>query len=168
MLPMYSNTSRTIFTTTVIQEVIDLNKSTTLYLEGLCNKKLKVQVVSQHEQENNESVDIIRVSKLFFDTAESPLLYCKSYIQKALLTEDEYELISNTAIPLGKIFAELNNPSVIYKENITISKGVYEVEAAAMKLLSGRMYKKSYRFFIGLRPLAVIEEFFNEESLNRI
>lgn len=157
------NTENLISWSDIVADLITMQDSTTLYLEALRKSTLRVKLV--HQQENDMA--ITRISKLYFSTCEMPVIYSVSHIHKHLLTDDEYRLITTAELPLGHIFTTINPLSAVYKENIAIEHRFFENEIALMQLKESTLYKKKYDFLIGSRKVAVIEEFFNLESLQR-
>jgi chorismate-pyruvate lyase len=150
--------------THVIDELLNTVYSTTLYLETLRREKLNVKVISQKETDTV----ITRISKLFFFDEKKPLLYCVSHLRRKLLLPDEYRMIKEIDLPLGSIFSQLHYPSVIFKKNLQVTEAAFSKVSAEMNLGDGNLYCKSYSFLIGVREVARIEEFFNQESLDRI
>jgi chorismate-pyruvate lyase len=148
----------------ITEELLTTAYSTTLYLETMKRKKLNVKVVSQDETD----AVIRRVSKLYFSDPDTPLLYCVSLLRIKLLLPEEYRLVKLQEMPLGTVFSGIHHPSVIFKKNLQVIISEFPVEVKEMKLEKGPLYSKSYSFLIGVREVATINEFFNEESLHRL
>lgn len=157
------NTDNLISWSNVVDDLIKMEDSTTLYFEALRKSRLRVKIIRQEK----DDLIIKRISKLYFSSYEHPLIYSTSYIYKSLLTEEEDRLITAQELPLGRIFTQLNCESAIHKKNITVEDNIFENETILMNLPHGPLYKKRYDFLIGSRKVATIEEFFNLESIQR-
>lgn len=161
---IYHNNGNLVDAKDMLSGLLVSARSTTMYLESMHGRKLNVSLMHQSE----DAMHIQRVTRLYFSSEETPLIYSVSTIRKKLLTEREYEMITQGKQPLGKIFSLLNHPSMIYKINIEVEEDAFSKEAGIMKLAEGGpLYRKSYDFLVGARDVAMIEEFFNEESLSR-
>jgi chorismate-pyruvate lyase len=157
------NTDNLISWSNVVDDLIKMEDSTTLYLEALRKSRLRVKIIRQEK----DDLVIKRISKLYFSSYEHPLIYSTSYIYKNLLTAEEDRLVNGQELPLGRIFTELNCISAIHKKNIIVENNMFGKEAILMNLPEGPLYKKRYDFLIGSRKVATIEEFFNLESIQR-
>src|SRR5882757_92073 len=80
------------------EKLIELQNSTTIFLESVGKTDLKAQINAQSE----ENSIIKRSTLLFFDSPETPILYCISHLKRDRLSEMEYELLTKTNIPIGK------------------------------------------------------------------
>lgn len=145
------------------ERLIELQNSTTVFLESFGKTNLKAQINDQSE----ENSIIRRNTLLFFDSPESPILYCISYLKRDHLSEMEYELLTKTNIPIGKIFIDQNKDKKIAKKNITIASTFNVAAARLLNVRSSFLYEKKYDFYIEQRNIGRIMEFFNEESLTR-
>jgi chorismate-pyruvate lyase len=157
------NADHLVLASDIIDDLIDLKSSTTVYLEALRKSRMNVQMIDQHL----DGELIIRVTKLYFSSFYHPLIYSVSTIYKNLLTMDEYKLIMAEDLPLGRIFIQLNGLSAISKTNISIVKDMFPRETQSMNLAEDPIYRKSYNFMVGRRNVATIDEFFNIQSVQR-
>ena len=155
-------------TLNLIDKLIELNSSTTIFLESLRGEQLKVMVESQTEKDMPTRCTIIRVVKLFFDSSEVPVLYCKSTLNKDKLTREEYQLLMAEELSIGILFHQVNNGNSIQKKNISINKEVNPVLAMSLNVKSSVIFKKDYEYWVGDREVGHICEFFNDESLARV
>lgn len=144
-------------------DLIDTQFSTTLMLEANRNEPLKVLI---DEQMKTSSI-IKRISKLYFSSVDSPLIYSISHINNLSLSEQERNLILEHQIPLGKLFSRLHGPKSIKKYNLEVEKSAFTHIANKMHLDSKMLFKKKYDFFINNRHVAFIEEYFSPESIQR-
>lgn len=152
----------------MIDRLIELEGSTTLFLQDLRGQCLRVGFESQDEMESSGECVIIRAVRLYFDSFEAPLLYCKSALAKENLTEQEYKLLTETDLPIGILFPRLNGPELIKKRNILIGEAVDPCLAISLNVNSTLVFEKKYEYWIGNRKVGIISEFFNSESLSRI
>ena len=152
----------------LVDKLIALDGSTTLFLESLRGARLKVRIESQIETNASSQLTIVRTVKLFFESAEIPILYCKSFLNKHQLTEEEYRSLMTKEIPIGIVFHRFNDASSITKRNISISKEMNPDLAVLLNVKSSTLFKKKYEYWVGNRGVGYICEFFNEESLARI
>ena len=155
-------------TSNLLDHLRFLEDSTTYFLESLKGNTLQVSIESQSEifQDNCELIK--REVKLFFNTAESPILYCNSYLYKNKLTKEEYRLIVEGKLPIGKIFYSLNPSVGITKRALSVSMERGDSLAISLRVKSRGIIKKSYEYWVDSRKIGFIQEFFNEESLKRI
>ena len=154
---------------TLLGNLIELKESTTEYLEQCRGMKLKVSIEFQEEQSVSGKNIIKRVSKLYFDSVTRPVLYSVSYLIRENLTHDEFNLLVNDEIPMGRLFISQNSAEIIEKRNMAVSKEDVERDIAeALHSSSLQLYRKSYDYWVGNREIGKILEFFNEESLQRI
>ncbi|MEO5563918.1 MAG: hypothetical protein ABIR18_10800 [Chitinophagaceae bacterium] len=152
----------------IINRIICLEDSTTLLLESLNTKQLKVSVESQVETVDSNEKVIKRTVKLFFESGSSPVLFCVSELYPKLLKAEEYRLLVETLMPIGKIFHLFNNESLIKKINIRITKKIDKIMAEQLNVKFPEIICKQYDYWIGERKVGSICEFFNEESLMRV
>jgi len=145
-------------------KLIELERSTTEFLESFRNARLKVKIKSQSE---HNSV-ITRVTVLFFDHPDKPVLYCVSYLNKAALTNKEYHLLKDTDTPIGRIFTDENKDSIIFKKDISVTLTSNETAGTSLNTGSMLLYEKTYEYCVAHRNIGQIIEFFNEESLSRV
>jgi len=153
---------------TLIGELLRLEDSTTLFLESVKRIKLKVQLESQTETFESGSCIIKRVTRLFFETPQSPVLYCISYLRKNELTETEYRYLVDGNLPIGRLFMQVNDAGEIRKTDISATLEKDADIAERLNVGSDIVHKKMYDYWIGNRKIGHIVEFFNKESLSRV
>lgn len=152
----------------LLKELIELEASTTLLLEYLVGMDLQIKVEAQSEEKTRDTSIIKRVTKLYFDSCDTPALYCISYLNKNKLTDDEYQFLMDEDMPIGRLFMKCNRKELIHKKNIMVTVENDEQIAKALNVSSFQIYKKEYEYWIAEREIGKIVEIFNEESLNRI
>lgn len=150
-------------TDTMARELVELENSTTIFLENYHSALLQVIIRSQEE----DSGVIKRVTLLFFESSGAPVLYCVSYLIRDQLTKEEYYQLTHTTLPIGRIFAMQNMESFIDKRNITTQLTTNEEAAIFLDVQSPLVYEKKYDYYVGQRKIGQIIEVFNEESLIR-
>ncbi|MDO6431634.1 hypothetical protein Q4E93_13605 [Flavitalea sp. BT771] len=155
-------------TGSLVDDLIELGDSTTLFLEALRGNRLLVTILSQEEIFLSGHWVIKRVVKLFFDTPEIPVLYCVSYLNRDSLTEEEYKCLVDDTLPIGLVFLALNNAHSIQKKNITTIQEISPDHAAFLNVRSPKIFRKKYDYWVDDREIGCICEFFNEESLGRV
>ncbi|MBW8683052.1 tail fiber domain-containing protein [Chitinophaga rhizophila] len=151
----------------LIDSLKKLEDSTTYFLEALQGKTLELVIDSQSEEQSGYACMIKRVVKLHFQGGAHPMLYCESNLYKSALTPQEYDLLTNSLTPIGKVFTQLNDGTVITKKNITVTTGNDGRIAAIMNVNGGMFWKKEYEYWVGSRHIGFIIEYFSEESLKR-
>lgn len=156
------------FMNPLTDSLIKLEDSTTYFLESLHGKALELEIDSQSEEFTGPGCIIKRMVKLYFQSAMKPALYCESHIYRDALTDEEYRLLVNSAIPIGKLFKILNDRDAIQKRNITVTADPDLKIAAIMNVAPGLLWKKQYDYWVGNRHIGLIIEYFNEESLTRL
>jgi chorismate-pyruvate lyase len=159
---MLSNSTRSL-----VHELVELKSSTTLFLESIRGARLQVALELQEEVQMQTQWFIKRVIKLFFDSAEIPLLYCESLLNKSMLTSGEYVSLAEGLMPIGIVFHHHNHPGMIRKINIQVKEEVNPKLAHLLNVNSELIFKKRYDYWVGDREIGHICEFFNEESLRR-
>lgn len=151
----------------LIDSLKKLEDSTTYFLEALQGKTLELEIDSQSEESSGHTCMIKRVVKLHFQGAAHPVLYCESNIYKSALTPEEYNLLTYSLTPIGKVFTQLNNGTAISKKNITLTTSQDKRIADIINVDAGVFWKKEYEYWVGSRHIGFIVEYFNEESLKR-
>lgn len=151
-----------------VDQLNQLDDSTTHFLESLRGDTIRLLIISQDETKEFESTVIKRVVKLYFESADRPVLYCVSYLKKDKLSAQEYKSLLEDRMPIGKVFQCLNEGDCIKKTNISVTRGVDKELAACLNVKSPIIVSKKYDYWIGEREVGQICEFFNEESLERI
>ncbi|MCG8323466.1 MAG: condensation domain-containing protein, partial [Cytophagales bacterium] len=146
---------------TLIDNFVKLKNSTTEYLEAFNNATLQVEIKSQFENHG----EIRRTSVLYIASPKIPSLYCLSYINRDCLTRTEYQLLTQTNTPIGKIFNK-NNSTGISKKSITITEICDENISKILNVKSTLLFKKEYEFWVDNLKIGNIIEFFNAESLS--
>jgi len=152
----------------LVDKLIALDGSTTFFLESLRGARLMVRIESQTETSSSSRQIITRAVKLFFESADVPVLYCKSFLNRDQLTAEEYRSLMTKEIPIGIVFHHFNEAASITKRNICINKETNPKLAAFLNVKSSSLFKKKYEYWVGDRGVGYICEFFNEESLARI
>lgn len=152
----------------LVDKLIALDGSTTFFLESLRGARLMVSIESQTETYSASRQIITRAVKLFFESADTPVLYCESFLNPDQLTSEEYGLLMTKEIPIGIVFHHFNEATSITKRNICINKETNAHLAAFLNVKSSSLFKKKYEYWVGNRRIGYICEFFNEESLARI
>jgi hypothetical protein len=153
---------------TFIEDLLSLKGSTTLFLESAKGLMMSVQLESQSENTEAGRCIIRRATRLFFQSAQQPALYCLSYLLKNELTAMEYHTLKAGVIPIGKLFLQFNDRVEIKKTNISRSLETHADIARLLNVNSDLVYKKEYDYWIGRRRIGQIIEFFNKESLSRL
>ena len=153
---------------TPVDQLIELDGSTTYFLERLRNEKLNISLEHQAEQQRQNKTAIVRTVKLYFDSTEYPILYCESELIKEHMSPLEYQQISEALLPIGKVFS-LNVSQTVLKKNFYISKGHFEGVHAQLNIsVFEKVYLKRYGLWQGPRQIARISEFFSEQTLARV
>lgn len=152
----------------LMDQLATLENSTTLLLESLSGLTLRLTIDSQAEMKESDEEIIRRVVKLYFESADMPVLYCISRLRKNTLKAQEYEMLSRCIEPIGKVFQHFNNPNLISKRNISVVKNVSTELAKQLNVKSSVVFEKKYDYWVDDRAIGCIQEFFNEESLERI
>ena len=151
-----------------MNKLIELDGSTTLFLESLRSEPLKVIVESQAETEGYPDGIINRVVRLFFDSSDTPVLHCTSYLNKSKLTGEEYRSLIEGKLPIGTVFHCYNDADSIIKKNTSITKETNPDVAISLNVRSDLVFRKRYEYWVGDREIGHICEFFNDESLSRV
>lgn len=152
----------------IISRLMNLEASTTSFLESLGGAPLRLVIESQKEIPDRHETIVKRAVKLFFESSAEPVLFAVSYLYKTNLHENEYKLLRETELQIFKVFERFNDVSLIKKRNIAVTKEVSEELAASLNVASPVIFRKRYDFWVGDREIGSISEFFNEESLMRI
>ena len=147
----------------MLEELITLEDSTTLFLEHLKGELLKVKLISQVESLGT----LKRTVVLFFDSNKAPVLYCESSLKIGNIMSSEYKQLIEGKQPIGKVF-NYKSPTVAMKKGIEIKKLHNRLVADTMNVRSQTFYKKTYSYVINGRDIGQISEFFNMETLNRL
>lgn len=152
----------------LIKDILELEGSTTFLLEFVFGAKLRVDIVSQYEKEMLESLYIERVTRLYFEVPEFPLLYCTSYFDTQKLKNEEQSMLLNSNQPIGKLFLALNPGVYIKKMNRRVEHITGSELLSKLNVQSPNIFKKTYDYWVGERKVGFIEETFSEESFNRV
>gem|GEM_PF-1682442 len=150
-----------------LNKLLSMRMSTTKYLEQLAGKKLKVQTEFQKELFLNGDIEIVRVTRLYFDDPGHSVIYSITSIPRRNLSEEEVEQVRGGNIPLGKIFkmTEMND---FKKTGIKIDT-VHDRRITKRLNVEGTwFFSKEYCLRVGKRRIGSIKEIFNEESFARI
>ena len=147
---------------------IELDGSTTYFLESFRNERLYVRLEGQTEVGKSGQTLINRSVKLYFDDVDYPILYCESELVKENMSEREYRQISEAILPIGKVFS-LNITENVVKRDFEIIRSDSSLVRRKLNI-KGVMpvYGKTYGLWAGTRLIARICEYFSKESLKRI
>lgn len=135
----------------MISEFIDLQTSSTVFLEKKFNALLNVTIESISIDDNI----IERKTVLSFN---KPVLYAVSKFYRQNLTSFEQEMLKST-IPLGKIF-----DNVVKKDFKIFWESDFNV-AKKLQTSNNRVCKKQYEFFVNNKHYATIVEMFNADTI---
>ena len=155
-------------TACLVNELIALGDSTTLFLESIRGERLQVTIESQAETDVSASLVIRRTVKLYFQAPDAPVLYCVSFLNKNMLTAEEYRRLMMEEQPIGIVFQNLNDAASIKKLNVFVTRTSNPALAGLLNVQSDMIFEKRYDYWVGGRAIGYICEFFNEESLNRV
>lgn len=150
-----------------MNKLLSMRMSTTKYLEQLAGKKLQVETQFQKELFLNGDIEIVRVTRLYFDDPGHSVIYSITSIPRRNLSEVETAQIRSGKIPLGKIFK--------MTETRDFKKTGMKINAVQDRRITKRLnvqgtwfYSKEYCLRVGTRRIGSIKEIFNEESFARI
>lgn len=150
-----------------LSRLLRMRHSTTKFLEELSGRNLLVKAEFQKEIYDNGDLEIVRLSRLYFDQPEySVILSISSFLCKNLL-DREIEQVKSRNIPLGKIFGSLDMVN-LKKTDILIKIVVDERLARKLNVQNPRCFSKEYALWTGDRQVGIVKEIFNEESFSRI
>ncbi|HLZ87759.1 MAG TPA: hypothetical protein VKQ52_10975 [Puia sp.] len=152
----------------LMTRLAELKHSTTLFLESIRGEYLKVLLESQAEVWAHSNTIIERVTRLYFDSSDLPVLYCTSHLNKSNLTVQEYTSLAEGLLPLGIVFHRYNHAHSIKKTNVVLSEEINRDIARSLNVTSPLIFQKRYDYWVGDRQIGYICEFFNEESLDRV
>jgi chorismate-pyruvate lyase len=150
-----------------IEKLIDLEDSTTFFLEHIKGQPVKVFVESQNEIIEENTLVLRRIARLYFESFNNPVVVASSSLQKEKLTPKEYKLLTKKEMPIGRIFKLLNMQKPIVKKNISNSIVNSLEMASILNVMSMDVIEKKYDYWVGDRHMGTIHEFFNWESLSR-
>lgn len=151
----------------VINKLIDISDSTTKYLEELKGLNLKASLEKQTILVFQNKMDIVRYSMLYFDDVSNVILYCACLLNRVGMSDEEFWLIKEGKVPIGRIFIKSNN-SIFKKKNIRTSEISCAAIARKLNAKSDTIYKKAYTLVVGEREMGVVTEYFNSESVSRL
>ena len=152
----------------LVSALKDLIESTSQFIELHGKSMLRLRVESQSEEWRCEREIIKRVTLLYLDSPEKPVLFCVSQLDKQQLTSSEYQMILAQNLPIGKVFGSLNRPENIKKTNLSCSLESDDTIASQLHVNSSLLYRKKYEYWVSERHVGQIIEVFNEESIARI
>jgi chorismate-pyruvate lyase len=144
-----------------------MRQSTTRWLEVLGHKKLRVKTDFQREVDNGGRLEIVRLSKLYFDRPHHSVILSISSLSPENLSAEEIKQIRQGKIPLGKIFGG-NGQNGLRKTAISIKRVKDLRLARKLNVRDPRCFSKEYALWSGERWVGTIKEIFNEESFKRI
>ncbi len=148
------------------RRILRMTGSTTRLLEELSGRKLLVNTEFQKGMITGSEAEIVRMTRLYFSSVESPVILSISSLAAANLTEREVGDIRGGQIPLGTIFS--SNGNTLWKSGIcfkTLDDGRL---ARKLNVADSRLFSKEYVLWTGDRRVGIIKEIFNEESVMRI
>ena len=149
-------------------KLLTMQHSTTKFLEELAGKKLKVKLEFQRELYTTpDQLEIVRVTRLYLDDPQSPVIYSITSLPKKDLKPKEIEDIKDGNIPLGRVF-KLTERKGFRKSRITIQTIRDERMSKRLNVLGTWFFAKEYCLWVGNRRIGNIKEIFNEESFLRI
>ncbi|TRX60210.1 hypothetical protein FNH22_09180 [Fulvivirga sp. M361] len=154
--------------TVLIDKFLELQSSTTFFLEETCGGKIHSSIQLQYETQQSGSTLINRAVKLYFNSPAMPILFCKSFLVKEKMTPQEYNAIAFDELPIGRIFHAYNPTESIMKQHFRTEKYSSNSIAKELNVSSNKIYDKQYDYWVDNRKIGVIHEYFNEESLGRI
>lgn len=150
-----------------LNKLLSMRLSTTKYLETLAGKKLKVKTEFQKELFYNGGIEIVRVTRLYFDDPRHSVIYSITSLPKRNLDEEEVEQVRAGKIPLGKIF-RITEMDGFKKTGIKINTVFDRRMTKRLNVRGNWFFSKEYCLRVGKRRVGSIKEIFNEESLSRI
>jgi chorismate-pyruvate lyase len=149
-------------------KLLTMQHSTTKFLEELAGKKLKVNLEFQRELYTTPlQLEIVRVTRLYLDHPQYPVIYSITSLPKKDLKPKEIEDIKDGDIPLGRVF-KLVERKGFRKSRITIQTIRDERMSKRLNVLGTWFFAKEYCLWVGNRRIGNIKEIFNEESFLRI
>jgi len=152
----------------MINEICTLKGSTTEFLQKVSGKELKVEVVCQELTTDKEGSILTRIARLYFNSPEEPVLYCVSRLKKENITSEEWKLIMEGNLPIGKVFASEAESAGVEKRNIQVSSEINPGVAASLNSNVPAITKKQYEYYLHNREIGTIIEYFSYESLDSI
>ncbi len=144
---------------------LQLEGSTTLFLEQLSGKPLRSAVRRQAEDGNGGGT-IRREAVLYFDTADLPVIFSRSTLDLGLFSTDEAEGIRKGLVPLGRIL-DPEGRGLLRKENMTVELVPGSPDALFLSTAAAGCYVKCYDLVAGRRVVGRVREYVNNESLSR-
>lgn len=156
-----------IATDELINKLIGLESSTTLFLESIALKPLQVCVLG-HEEPLGQSGILERTSLLYFTDKTFPVIYSRSNFYLEQLKHQEYQQLKDGALPIGKFISSLHGTHNVLKEQIRVVKKPSNSYATALRVLNTEIICKEYEYVVGGRKIGRIMEAFNEESIVRL
>ncbi len=147
-----------------LDSLLRIDTSTTKLIEELTGKRLLVTVEYQKEILENDSFQLVRMSKLTLEESDNIIIFSISSFNSDDLTDEQFNNLKKSCIPIGKVFGVGN----IKKENIRVEAINNFRIAEKLNVKSNIIYSKKYEFLIKGKSIGIVKEFFNEESLNRI
>jgi chorismate-pyruvate lyase len=150
-----------------LTRLLRMRQSTTKFLEELSGQKLQVKAEFQKEIFDDGEVEIVRLSRLFFDGPENSIILSISSFLCKNLSEREMEQVKSRNIPLGKIFGSIDMNG-LKKTDICIKRVVDERLARKLNVRAPRCFSKEYALWTGARQVGIVKEIFSEESFLRV
>lgn len=154
-------------TSYVVNQLIDLQSSTTSFFEVLSGIRLRVSLASQVDIVETDEILIERCVRLYFEVPELPIIYGVSKLRRSVLADEEVVQILDGVAPIGRLFSDLNVDLEIRKLNIKTVRVFDQKMALLLNVSSPDVIWKQYQYWIGHRYIGDISEFFNEESVSR-
>lgn len=151
----------------IIDKLLKDKISTTLVIEALSEKELKVKVENQQEiLENNESI-LKRESILYIDSVDQPIFCSICFIKKDNLTKQELEQFIDCKLPIGSIFMSQPNKQM-NKKNIVVDTLISDEYSKLINVHDNIFFQKKYELWVNDIYIGIIIEIFNKESINRV
>jgi chorismate-pyruvate lyase len=149
-----------------IRGFLELEGSTTFYLESLGGREIHVSVLGQRTVGQNGGGEIYRESLLHPADGRDPILHSVCRLRSDKLTPEEVEKVLAGGTPLAKIFDPVDNGR-LRKANGTLRHGVDAYAARRLGTTSTICYSRTYELMVDGEVVGTISETLNEESMAR-
>lgn len=149
-----------------MRRILTMTGSTTRLLETVSGCRLQVSTEFQKGMAGVQEAEIVRMTRLHFGSADTPVILSISSLAPANLTEGEIADIRGGEIPLGAIFCA--NGAKLWKSGICFKVLDDSRLARKLNVRDSRLFSKEYILWTGKRRVGIIKEIFNQESIQRI